>query len=967
MSKALFISPRNSKEGQLNLFEQTNCHIIAYAEPYKEAVHSWIQERRMKTIEISPFDEWFPEIEVPYFPYNKTFEEGEWEPFAVFHTSGSTGLPKPIVVRQGMVAIGDALKTFPMWNGGRIATHALARDSKRMLLPAPLFHFGGVIGVVTASFYEGCPVVLTAPDRPITSGLIIECLESADVDSISLPPGLIEELSQSKEGIQALTKMRCVSFTGSNLARECGNRLVEHGVRLLSVMGSTEWAPFPLYENPDPALWQYFRFHTEAMGCEFRKWDSEEGVYEMIIVRKKENQKHPGYQGVFYTFPNLNEWSTKDLYRPHSTLPDYWIYHGRADNIIVFSNAEKLNPITIEETICGHPELKAALVVGSQRFQAGLILEPCVYPDTKAGERALLDRVWPWVEKANLDTVQHGRISRDMVALSSLEKPFLRASQGYVQRALTIRLYEEEIHKMYETSSANSDKAPKIDVETQEDLIQSIVETLRKHLAADKLEVDVDFFAAGIDSLGFINAAKIIRAGLMKIGYDVDAEVISPKVIYTNSTPRRLATYIFNTVVKGESGIQHSDEQQQDIMHTLYYKYTQNLLKATPNRSDPRNENQVIVLTGSTGSLGSYLLDLLGRNPRIAKVICLNRAADGGRAQQVKALIDRGLDIGILDTKAEFFHADLSKPDLGLGPDEYVRLQAEADRVICNAWPVNFNLPIESFEPFINGVRHVCNLAATTARRVGVTFISSIATAPSWHAKERGSEKVPETRLEDMSLPLGGYGCSKMVGSLIIEDAAAQDAGNFPYAIIRIGQIAGPLAEHGMWNRQEWLPSMIASSLYLGALPSNLGAMDRIDWTPVEAIAKLVLEAAGISRVVEIADEVNGYYHGVNPHESQWQTLAVAVQEFYGDRIKELVPFSEWCDRLERSQTDGEASVARNPGVKLIDSYRNLAAGTGSKPVVYDMVKTMERCPVVRETAAINADMMKHWCNQWGF
>lgn len=921
----------------------------------------------MKTIQISPFDEWFPETEVPYFPYNKTFEEGEWEPFAVFHTSGSTGLPKPIIVRQGMVAIGDALKTFPMWDGGRIATHALARDSKRMLLPAPLFHFGGVIGVVTASFYEGCPVVLPTPDRPITSDLIIECLDRADVDSVSLPPGLIEELSQSKEGIEALTKMHCVSFTGSNLARECGNRLIEHGVRLLSVMGSTEWAPLPLYENPNPALWQYFRFHTEAMGCEFRKWDFEEGVYEMVIVRKKENQNHPGYQGVFYTFPNLNEWSTNDLYRPHPALPDYWIYHGRTDNIIIFSNAEKLNPVTIEEIICGHPELKAALVVGSQRFQAGLVVEPHAHPDTEAGERALLDRVWPWVERANIETVQHGRISRDMVALSNPEKPFLRASQGYVQRALTIKLYEEEIHKMYETSSANSDDAPTLNLESQKDLIQSIVKTLQKHLAANQLEIDVDFFAAGIDSLGVINAAKILRAGLVKVGYNVDAEVISPRIIYTNSTPRRLATHIFNTVVKGESGTQHSDEQQLESMHALHYKHTQNLLKAIPNRSNPRNENQVIILTGSTGSLGSYLLDLLGCNPRVAKVICLNRAADGGRAQQFRSLTDRGLHVGILHTKADFFHADLSKPDLGLRPDVYVRLQAEVDRVVCNAWPVNFNLPIESFDPFVGGVRYICNFAATAARRVGVTFISSVATAQNWHVKERGSEKVPETRLEDMSLPSGGYGRSKMVGSLIIEDAAAQDAGDFPYTIIRVGQISGPLTEHGMWNRQEWLPSIIASSLYLGALPSSLGAVNRIDWTPVEAMAKLVLEAAGISRVVAVADEFNGYYHGVNPHESQWPTLAVAVQEFYGDRIRELVPFSEWCDRLERSQTDGEASLARNPGVKLIDLYRNLAAGTGSKPVVYDMVKTAERCPVVREIAAITGDMMKNWCKQWGF
>ena len=44
--KALFISPRNSQEGQLNLFELTNCHTIWFEATYKDMVQSWLQERR---------------------------------------------------------------------------------------------------------------------------------------------------------------------------------------------------------------------------------------------------------------------------------------------------------------------------------------------------------------------------------------------------------------------------------------------------------------------------------------------------------------------------------------------------------------------------------------------------------------------------------------------------------------------------------------------------------------------------------------------------------------------------------------------------------------------------------------------------------------------------------------------------------------------------------------------------------
>ncbi|ROV98684.1 hypothetical protein VMCG_06712 [Cytospora schulzeri] len=962
--KALFISPRNSKEGQLNLFSTTDCNILAFAGSHKDTVQPWLAERNMQTIEVSPLDSWFPEEEVPHFPYTKTFDEAEWEPLLVLHTSGSTGLPKPIVVRQGMFTGFDAYHNLPKFQGNNIAVREWAERAERHFIPMPLFHIAGLLCVVGLAIYWNTPVSLGISDRPVSSDLVIQSLEKLDADAVLLPPAVIEEMSQTEEGTKALTKLKVVAFGGGNLARESGNRLIKQGAVFMNLIGATEWAPFPTYSRGDASLWQYFLYNPDLMGCEFRK-HGDEDIYEMVIIRKKESQHpHPGLQGIFYTFPELNEWSTRDLYRPHPTKPNYWIYHGRADNIIVFSNGEKLNPVTIEEIVGDHASLKGALVVGSERFQAGLFIEPYVHPKNADEEHALLESVWPLVEAANEVTVAHGRINREMVTLSNPDKPFLRAGKGTVQRALTIKLYKDEIDRLYEKASAGGQEedVPKLAVGSEEELTQSIVSALRQYVGAEKLDADVDFFAAGVDSLGVIKAAKILRAGLKEAGHEVDAQSFATRLIYQNSTPRRLAGHIMNNIINGQGASLNEDEQQQQAMRSIWKKYTSDLTKAQPGRPDPNTQNQTVILTGSTGMLGSYLLDFMARDSRVAKIICLNRAADGGRAQQAKAFADRGLDTSSLETKAEFLHADMSQPKFGLSDEVYTRLQAETDRVIHNAWPVNFNIPIESFEPSIAGVRHVADLAATAAKRVAVTFISSIAVADRWQAEG----KVPEARLEDVALALGGYGRSKMIGSLVLEDAAAKVAGDFPYAIVRVGQIAGPEGEAGSWNRHEWLPSIIASSLYLHALPSNLGSMNRVDWTPAEGIAKLVLEASGTLREVEKADEINGYYHGVNPHETEWAGLAAAVQEFYGkERISELISFPEWVSRLEKSQADGPESLTANPGVKLIDSYA--AMSQADKAVVYDMEKTLERCHVVRETKAVTPEMMKHWCSQWGF
>jgi acyl-coenzyme A synthetase/AMP-(fatty) acid ligase len=97
--KVLFISPRNSQKAHINLFEKTDCRVLWFSESFSSVVAPWLKERDMQTLQVKPLAQWFPAEQAPHFPYEKTFDQAEWEPFCVLHTSGSTGLPKPITVR----------------------------------------------------------------------------------------------------------------------------------------------------------------------------------------------------------------------------------------------------------------------------------------------------------------------------------------------------------------------------------------------------------------------------------------------------------------------------------------------------------------------------------------------------------------------------------------------------------------------------------------------------------------------------------------------------------------------------------------------------------------------------------------------------------------------------------------------------------------------------------------------------
>ncbi|AEO60450.1 hypothetical protein MYCTH_2309658 [Thermothelomyces thermophilus ATCC 42464] len=955
--QALFISPRNSQEGQLNLFELTNCRTIWFDAMYKDAVQSWVQERDMHAIMTFPVAAWFPDEDVEPYPYDKTFEQAEWDPLMVLHTSGSTGFPKPVVVRQGMLAIGDGYHNLGEWKGRKIWLDEMSRRSKRMLCPMPLFHAAAMYVTLLLVQYWDLPVALGIGDRPLSADMALECLKYAEVDSVILPPAILEELGQTQEAIDALKALSFVAFGGGNLSDEAGDKLAKAGVKLFNAISTTEFAPYPLYWQTNPELWRYFIFNSELFGCEWRP-ATDENTYEQVIVRK---DKHPGCQGIFYTFPEAWEYSTKDLFSPHPTLPDHWKYCGRSDNIIVFSNGEKLNPASIETILMGHPRVKGALVVGSNRFQPALILEPVEHPRTEQGVREFIDSVWPTVVKANKETVAHGQIGRQFIAISNPDKPFLRAGKGTIQRAGTIRIYEDEIDQIYEQADGvASSEAPVLNLESTESLTRSIEILFEKWLQAPKLEPDTDFFTVGIDSMQVINASRLLRAGLEAGGVRVDSASLATRVIYGHPTARRLAEYLFSVVnQKGQDATSGEPQHEDHAMEAILEKYTRDMPRApTAGKPAPADEGQVIIITGTTGTLGSYTLDIASRCPRVRKVICLNRS-DDAEARQRRSNAERGLHIDF--SKAEFLRADMSKHDLGLGREAYERLLHEVDRVIHNQWPVNFNMPVESFEPHIRGVRNLVDFSCKATKRVPIVFISSIATVNGW----RKSEAVPERSLKEPEIAVGGYGRSKLVSSLILEKAT--EVSGVPTEIMRIGQIAGPSSEKGLWNRQEWLPSIIASSLYLGVLPDSLGHMSTIDWTPIEGIANLVLEASGVTSQVPLED-INGYFHGVNPVTTQWRPLAEAVKEFYGGRIQKLVPLDEWVEALEQSQAKAE-DISKNPGVKLLDTYKAwvAAAREGQNYVAMDTSRTTSRSRTMREMRAITPELMKNWCRQWAF
>lgn len=136
-----------------------------------------------------------------------------------------------------------------------------------------------------------------------------------------------------------------------------------------------------------------------------------------------------------------------------------------------------------------------------------------------------------------------------------------------------------------------------------------------------------------------------------------------------------------------------------------------------------------------------------------------------------------------------------------------------------------------------------------------------------------------------------GYGLSKLGSERILDDTA-KTAG-MTTAICRVGQIVGPSKSSAdMWPKQGWLHILVASSEYLGKLPSSLGSLDQVICTTVDVLGRSVEELA-VGAFGDGGDcELSGpAYHAINSMVGAWADLTPVVHDAL--RV-EIVSLDTW-------------------------------------------------------------------------
>ena len=129
MEARYYISPlRNNIEGHLNVCQGVDCQIFWRASSVN--VEVILSKRAMRTGFVPEPEELLEESVVDVYPYTKAFDDAHMDPCLLLHTTGSTGLPKLMAWKTGILSTCEACQTIPPVDG-YIPTMEIYQQARR--------------------------------------------------------------------------------------------------------------------------------------------------------------------------------------------------------------------------------------------------------------------------------------------------------------------------------------------------------------------------------------------------------------------------------------------------------------------------------------------------------------------------------------------------------------------------------------------------------------------------------------------------------------------------------------------------------------------------------------------------------------------------------------------------------------------------------------------------------------------
>jgi len=310
-------------------------------------------------------------------------EDAESAPVLLCYTSGSTGVPKGVVLTQRALLY-NALNSSHM--------HDLTA-ADRVLTTLPLFHVGGINIQTLPALHAGATVELHAKFDPAAT---FDAIEGRRITLTVLVPAQLTAMMEHPRWQRAdLSSLRVIS-TGSTIVSESFVRRVhERGLRLIQVYGSTETSPIATYLRAGDADRKAGSAGLPALHCEVRVVDADgsdlpPGGDGEILVRGA---------NVMRDYWNVPEQTARALRGGwyHSGDfghfdPEGYLYVVARKNDMIISGGENIYPAEIEGVLLECPAIAEASVVGrpDERWGEAVVAVVALKPGAAISEAEVL-------------------------------------------------------------------------------------------------------------------------------------------------------------------------------------------------------------------------------------------------------------------------------------------------------------------------------------------------------------------------------------------------------------------------------------------------------------------------------------------------------------------------------------------------------------------------------------------------
>ena len=218
----LSLSLRITPEAIINLLVKTNCRTIVHGSlPHiKSSLQKVNRNYTINLVGAPTRSDYDRPLSGDFFVREFDREEENKRTALIIHSSGSTGLPKPVMLSH------KALLTHPTQGSGLHNFNAL-----------PWYHLYGVSTSLQAMWMRKTAYLYNTA-LPLTADNLVAAMEAIRPEALHCVPYALGLLAEKQRGLEALKACQVVTAAGARTPDELGDRLVKEGIKLGVVFGT---------------------------------------------------------------------------------------------------------------------------------------------------------------------------------------------------------------------------------------------------------------------------------------------------------------------------------------------------------------------------------------------------------------------------------------------------------------------------------------------------------------------------------------------------------------------------------------------------------------------------------------------------------------------------------------------------------------------------------------------------------